>query len=191
MKIIVDPHAIPESDYPFIVSKGGGIDPLSRLIRWRTNSWCEHSMLAINPGKVVWESASSWYGEGDVQSYMTPNTCLKYYAINEINPQAVQALRDYVSNRIASPWYHKLYDWVGIMGQAVGLPKIHTPGLEYCSVDAIHALKAMAPALGGLSQKVLEIMDPEENPGYLDMVMNKYNSLFTCKYMYQYGAISQ
>ncbi len=186
MQSITDPHDIPASEYPFIVSKGGGIDPLSRLIRWRTSSWCEHSMLAINPGKVVWESASSWYGEGDVKIYMTPNTCLRYYSLVDINPAAIDALRTYVYNRIKSPWYHKLYDWVGILGEAVGLPKIHTPGLEYCSVDAIHALEAMEPALGGDSQSIISNIDPEQNPGYLDHFMSAYPSIFNCKYEYQY-----
>lgn len=188
MQTILDPHSIPVEEYPFIVSKGGGIDPLSRLIRWRTNSWCEHSMLAVNPGKVIWESASSWYGEGDMSIYMVPNTCLRFYSLVNINPQAIQALRDYVTGRMKSPWYNKLYDWVGILGEAVGLPKIHTPGLEYCSVDAIHALEAMAVDLDNYNKTIITNIPVEENPGYLDLYMNSYPSVFTCKYQYQYGA---
>lgn len=183
---ILDPRQIPPNEFPFIISKGGGIDPISRLIRWRTHSWCEHSMLAINPGKFVWESASSWYGEGPMEDYMTPENCLKFYQLVDINLDAYDLLRDYVARRIASPWYHKLYDWVGIMGQALGLPKIHTPGLEYCTVDAIHALEYMAPALPKSTQDFISSIPPEENPGYLDQVMLNYPKVVRLYGTYQY-----
>lgn len=191
MQVILDPRTIPQSEFPFIVSKGGGIDLMSKLIRWRTKSWCEHSMLAINAGKFVWEDTANWYGEGPMEKYMVPDVCLKFYSLNNINPAAIEALRNYVYTRINSPWYHKMYDWLGIVGEAVGLPKIHTPGLEYCSVDAIHALESMGPPIGGDDQKIIANIDPEENPGYLDMFENNYPKIFTCQYIYQYGAKPQ
>lgn len=182
---ILDPRAIPPSDFPFIISKGGGIDPVSRLIRWRTHSWCEHSMLSLHPGKLVWEAASSWYGEGSMEKYMIPGNILKFYQLVDINIHAILALENYVANRIASPWWHKLYDWVGIMGEAVGLPKIHTPGLEYCSVDAIHALEVMAPAMPKDAQVVINSIPIEENPGYLDQVMASNPKIFNPYGVYQ------
>lgn len=186
--LINDPRDIPIEEGPFIVSKGGGIDLMSKLIRWRTKSWCEHSMLCINPGKLVWESTANWYGEGSMNSYMVPNVHLKFYSLVDINPLAVQLLRNYVYGRIKSPWYNKLYDYIGILGQAIGLPKVHTPGLEYCSVDAIHALKSMASGLKGDSESIINNVPDEESPGYLDLFMNQYPSVFVCKYEYQYGA---
>lgn len=191
MLSVWDPRSIPQSDFPFIVSKGGGIDPISRLIRWRTRSWCEHSMLAINPGKFVWESATSWYGEGPMEKYMIPDTCLKFYQLVNMNPAAYSALRKYVGDRIASPWWHKLYDWVGIMGEALGTPKIHTPGLEYCSVDAIHALESMVTALPAQDDVLINNIPQEENPGYLDQVMVNYPKVFKLYGVYQYGAKPQ
>lgn len=183
---IADPRLIPTSEGPMIVSKGGGTDLMSRLIRWRTKSWCEHSMLFVNQGEFVWESAASWYGPGPMDSYLTPGTCLRFYRLVDINPAAVIALNNYIATRLASPWYDKTYDWVGIVGEAIGFPKIHTPGLEYCSVDAIHALEAMGTAIGGDSENIIAAIPPEENPGYLDLVMNQYVSVFQCAYQYNY-----
>lgn len=188
MQQIIDPRQIPQNEFPFIVSKGGGNDLMSKLIRWRTKSWCEHSMLAINQGKFVWEDTASWYGEGPMEDYMVPDVCLKFYKLVDINDQAIQDLRNYIYGRIHSPWYDKTYDWIGIFGEAIGFPKIHTPGLEYCSVDAIHALEAMGPALKGDSQSIIESIPPEENPGYLDAVLMQYKSVFQLAYQYNYGA---
>lgn len=186
IKTILDPRTIPQSDFPFIVSKGGGIDLMSRLIRWRTNSWCEHSMLAINPGKFVWEDTANWYGEGPMEHYMVPNVCLKFYQLVDMNPASFDLLRKYVATRISSPWYDKIYDWVGILGEAIGFPKIHTPGLEYCSVDAIHALGAMVPSLPSIDNQVIRSIPSEENPGYLDLLMLNYPKVFRAYGTYQY-----
>ena len=189
MNQILDPRTIPQSDYdvsPFFVSKGGGTDIMSKLIRWRTKSWCEHSMLSINPGKFVWESASNWYGEGKMDSYLVPNNKLVFYQLVNCTPETTSALRQYVYNRINSPWWNKMYDYVGILGEALGTPKIHTPGLEYCSVDDIHALKTIAPTLPHADQLIINSIPDEENPGYLDMVMLNAKTVFKEYGVYQY-----
>ena len=183
---IIDPRQIPQSDFPFFISKGGGIDILSKLIRWRTKSWCEHSMLGINAGYFVWESANSWYGEGKMDTYMTNDNCLKFYQLVNQTPSTIDALRKYVQNRINSPWWNKLYDWVGIVGEAVGAPKIHTPGLEYCSVDDIHALKTIAYTLPEADQSVINAIPNEENPGYLDQTMVSSPQVFKLYGTYQF-----
>lgn len=186
MQIIEDPRAIPQAEFPFIVSCHGS-DLVSRLIQWRTGSWCNHSMIAQTQGKFVWESAASWYGEGPMGVYMRPGTILKFYSLVEITPAAIDALEAYVYNRIHSPWWNKAYDWLGIVGQAVGIPKFHTPGLEYCSVDATHALKAMAPYLGAFSRQEIAVLPDEENPGDLDLAMQHFTSVFNCRYQYTFG----
>src|ERR1019366_5914997 len=109
MLTITDPRAIPTSDGPMIVSKGGGLDLASRLIRWRTSAWCEHSMLFLQQGKFVWEGPMAWYDEGPMEGYMVPNVCLKFYQLVNMNPVANKALQDYVTNRIKSPWWTKMY----------------------------------------------------------------------------------
>jgi hypothetical protein len=185
--IITDPRLIPEAAGPLIVSKGGGVDVFSRLIRWRTKSWCEHSMLFLNPGHFVWEGPADFYKEGPMDGYMVPNVVLKFYRLVDMNADADSALRAYVDSRIKSPWYNKLYDWVGIFGEAVGLPKIHTPGLEYCSVDAIHALHTIMPYLPYKSRVVLASIPPEENPGYLDRVMANSPDVFELYGTYTYS----
>ena len=186
--IITDPRAIPTSDGPMIVSKGGGLDLESRLIRWRTGSWCEHSMIFLNQGQCIWEGPPYFYGPGKMEGYMVPNVCLKFYQLGDMNPAALKILQDYVNARIAAPWWAKAYDWIGIFGEAIGFPKIHTPGLEYCSVDAIHALEAMAPALGGDSQNMISLIPAEENPGFLDNFMAQHPSIVKLYGVYQYGA---
>lgn len=159
---------------------------MSCLIRWRTKSWCEHSMLGIEPGKFVWESSASWYGEGKMDSYLVPNNCLKFYTLVNQTPATITALQTYVQNRINSPWYDKLYDWIGILGEAVGTPKIHTPGLEYCSVDDIHALKSIVDTLPHADQLIINSIPDEENPGYLDMVMVNAKTVFNLYGVYHY-----
>lgn len=159
---------------------------MSKLIRWRTNSWCEHSMLGINAGNFVWESAASWYGEGKMDSYLVADNKLVFYTLVNQTPETIAALRAYVQNRINAGPIDHIYDWFGIVGEAVGFPKIHTPGLEYCSVDDIHALKAIASTLPHADQLIINNIPDEENPGYLDMVMTNAKSVFKVYGIYQY-----
>ena len=184
MITIIDPRKIPQSDLPMIVSVGG-TDIVSRLIHWRTHFWCNHSMLCIDQGQFVWESLNSWYGKGKMEQYMTPGTTLKFYQLKNINSLAIEDLRNYVANRIASPWYKKMYDWIGIFGEAIGFPKIHTPGLEYCSVDTIHAMQAMV-SLTDADKALIAKIPSEQCPGYLDLVMNSNPNVFNYYGQYKY-----
>ena len=119
-----------------------------------------------------------------MEHYMVPGVTLKFYQFKEMTPDAYILLQKYVQTRISSSWPDKLYDWLGIVGQAIGFPKFHTPGLEYCSVDAIHAMEAMAPALPFDTRALIGSIPAEENPGYLDNVLSS-SPLINCYGVYK------
>lgn len=144
-------------------------------------------MLCVNQKKFIWESAASWYGEGKMDSYLVADNKLVFYSLVNQTPDTVSALKMYVENRIKAPFVDHIYDWAGIVGEAIGIPKFHTPGLEYCSVDNIHALKTIAYTLPQADQKIIYNIPNEENPGYLDNVMVNSPKVFKLYGIYQYG----
>lgn len=177
---ITDPRSIPQSDLPLFVFSDNTTDLISFLITWRTRGAWNHAMLALNEGKFVWQGWT--YQEGKMETYMKKGSRLEFFTLVNMSPEVRILLTSYVVNKIKLPWYKKLYDWIGIFGQAIGLPKIHTPGLEYCSVDVTLALKTVAPALSPAEQYIINAIPDQINPQDLHDYFMKYPAIFR-----QYG----
>ena len=166
--IIPDPRQIPQSEFPFSVSYGSSVDPVDETIEWWDRSKVGHSMWAIHQGKFIWESVTSWYGEGPMETYMKKGGLLKFWQLTEVTPEFKIALGNYCQNRINAPWWEHTYNWIGIVGQIVGIHWISTPGLEYCSQDVVHGYKKCAsPNLAQEEVDCINKMDDNFNPAAL------------------------
>jgi hypothetical protein len=169
---ITDPQTIPQSSLPLFVFSDSATDFIAFLITWRTKGTWNHAMLLANQDKFA---AQAWtYAEVPIAVYMKKGSRLEFFSLVNTTANIEKAVQDYVSRRLAAPWWHKVYDFVGILGQAVGMPKIHTPGLEYCSVDVTNCLKTIANLLPTADQATIDAIPNEINPQDLHdyMVMN-------------------
>lgn len=159
---INDPRHIPQSNLPLFVFSDNAIDLISFLITWRTKGIWNHAMSLTTAGKL---DVQAWsYTEVPIQDYMKKGSRLDFYTLVNSSPSVSIAAQGYVSNRLKQPWYKKTYDWIGIFGQAIGFPKIHTPGLEYCSVDVTNLLKSISHLLPLKDQLVINAIPDEINP---------------------------
>ncbi len=79
---------------------------------------------------------------------------------------------------MALPWWRKQYDWLGILGQALHLPWIHTPGLEYCSVDLLRCWKAGAMFLPAHDRTVILGIPNESSPSDLNRWAGNHPEVF-------------
>lgn len=169
MVIIKDPRLIPQVDDPLLVlCNQTGI--ISDIIDCRTHDagvlpW-DHAMLSINQGKFVCQNMRilNAYKEIPMESYMTKGTQLAFVTLVNSNPEFVKAFSKSVQNRLTSPWWQTQYDYLGILGQAIGQDWIHTPGLRYCSVDVIRHLVNSCPTLPKADQLIINNIPPESNP---------------------------
>lgn len=178
---IKDPRTIVQKDLPLFVFSDSSTDIVSFLITWRTKGNWNHAMLAVNQGKFAIQSIG--YTEQDMSIYMKKGARLDFYKLVNLPLGIPLFASQYVSKRLSQPWWTKMYDWIGIFGQAIGFPKIHTPGLEYCSVDVTNCLKSICRLLPKADQDVIMNIPNEVNPQQLHDIMVANPSVFV-----QYGS---
>ena len=177
MLTISDPRTIPQNDLPLTVLANQTNSIISSLIDWKTNSSVDHAMMYVTPG-VFTSQAFPVYHNVPIEAYMKKGGRLKFVNFLHINGQAANALRNAVSARMALPWYQKMYDYLGIFGQAIGQPWIHTPGLEYCSVDVLRCWKTAAPYLPDLDRDLILSIPNESSPSVLDDYVKNHPEVF-------------
>ena len=161
---ITDPRTLPQDFY--FISKDGTYDFVSYLIKLRTQAEWNHSMLMRNPGKVV--SQDMQLTESPIDSYMKNGTRLDFFTLVDNNKRASDAMNAYIDKRLAGNWLSKSYDIIGIFGQLIGVPAIHTPGLDYCSVFTLSVLKAAAPFLSEKAGNIIMAQSVESQPQQLE-----------------------
>jgi len=173
---IPDPRKIPQTDFPLFIFANNSVDLTSFIVTWRTKGTWNHAMLARTQGLFV---SQAWtYAEFDMARYMKPGVRLRFFTLKNADQTTVTAINGYIAARLKAPWFHKLYDWIGIFGQAIGLPAIHTPGLEYCSVDVVKALKTIAWTLPEIDQNIIAGIPDESHPQQVHDVMWSFPQTF-------------
>lgn len=173
---IIDPRMLGTSMGPWVVLNNNTKDPIAQGIDLVTNipgiDPEDHAMLSIDPGKFVWESMTLWnaYKEAPMDQYLVKGGQLKFVALVNNNSAFQEAFKKSVQQRLARPGIENSYDFFGVFGQLMGrvIPGaqniIHTPGLEYCSVDVIRHLVNACPYLPKADQVVINNIPRETNP---------------------------
>lgn len=182
---IIDPRLLNQTRGPWVILYNNTLDPVAQTIDFRTNIKGidpeDHAMLSINTGEFVWESMSLWnaYRQGSMDTFMTKGGSLKFVSLVNSNPDFENAFSKSVQQRLARPAIENSYDFLGIFGQAIGQPWIHTPGLEYCSVDVIRHLVNACPYLPKADQLIINTIPRETNPEQLwQIILNNPNIFF-------------
>lgn len=187
---IIDPRLLPISLGPWLVLYNNTLDPIAQVIDITTDIKGidpeDHAMISINQGEFVWESMSLWnaYKQGPMDVFMVKGGSLKFVQLVNNNPQFTAAFNKSVQKRLSRPGLENSYDFLGVFGQLVdrAIPGaknyIHTPGLEYCSVDVIRHLVNACPCLPKEDQQVINSIPPETNPESLWQIVLNYPRTF-------------
>ena len=187
---INDPRLLLQSQEPFIVLCNQN-DFISKAIDWRTDikgiQPFDHAMLSINAGKFACQSMGIFnaYKEIPMSQYMTKGTQLCFVQLVNNSPEFTAAFTKSVQKRLTAPWWVTQYDYLGVfVGQSLGLPWIHTPGLEYCSVDVIRHLVNACPYLPKEDQLVINAIPRQTNPEALWQIILNNPKTFLVYGMY-------
>jgi hypothetical protein len=179
MTNIIDPRKLPPNFY--LISKSG-VDVVSALIQWWTGLW-NHSMLMRNPGKVVWQGIQ--IVEKPIDFYMKKDTRMDFFTIKNLPPNALIAMNKYINHRMSGPWYSQTYDFIGILGQILKQPWIHTPGLDYCSVFELAVLRSGAPFMPSEMANPIMAMAQESNPQQMHDFYVAHSDIFNYEGAYE------
>jgi len=107
-----------------------------------------HSMWVyrLSNGYPVCISQELELTERVLNEFLTGNYLLKFWH----NPKWTNKQREKVTKvmwrDLKRPWYARLYDFLGIVGQALHLPFINIPWLHYCSENAGKYLQILEPS---------------------------------------------
>jgi len=176
---IIDPLEITNADCPVFVQSSDMRSFFGWGIRKRTKSNWNHSMISRLSGKVV---SQSWtYKEIDIKEYMKPGQLLKFWVCKDITKEEANAIYIKIMMDLKRPWYKKMYDWLGILGQAIGIKKINIDGLNYCTEDVILHLKTIVPYVTEELHKILINIPAHPHPDELKEYFLKHPDYFKIK----------
>ena len=185
-QIIPDPNDIPTSEAPLIVFS----DHTSGLIEWaikmRTKGEYNHIMLFLEQGYFV--SQGNTYSVTPMERYMKKGNRLLFVKIKGLTVQQKQRFKESVDRKLSLPWHKKLYDWVGILGQAIGFKNLNINGLNYCSEDVrLHLFQLIPYLTEEQSETVKAISEFQAHGSPQDHreVVKKYPNVFELVYLWQ------
>lgn len=173
---ITDPRTIPQSDLPLLVLANTTDNLIADAIDIRTLGNYDHAMVCIHQGKFCTQGLT--YSEVLMENYMKQGSQLKFIKLVHGNVAFNFAFNQAVLARLALPWYKKFYDFIGIFGQAIGQPWIHTPGLDYCSVVLVGYLKKCGLNLPFPDNNIIQNIPNESNPQNIDTITKANPSVF-------------
>jgi hypothetical protein len=125
-----DVMAIPEKYLPMMVFS----DNLRSLLSWGIKVHEEgnynHFMWLIRPGTIA--SQNMLFQKQPVRDYFAKYR-MKFWYCPYWTPEQRKTLIDAIEADLAQPWYKRVYDCLAIVGQALHLDFLQTPGIDICS----------------------------------------------------------
>jgi hypothetical protein len=126
---------------------------------WGVNIDVSHMMTMTEHGLFNCQDPSG-FSQIPVTAYMTKGTKIIFIDIANMTPQAYQAMCLIVSERLGKQGY----DWLQIVGQAIGLDFLHMPGTEDCSEEGVREMKGIAPNMPDSFQSLVKSWSNQMNP---------------------------
>lgn len=136
------PKDLPLEGFPYLVFADKTYGWIESLIKIRTEGQYNHVMFAIAPDKFA--SQGGTYATFGFSAYMKKGNRLKFVEIVGLTDIQKGKIFESIGNKLNKPWYKKRYDFLGILGQAVGIKKVNNPWTDYCSEDVVEHIKNMA-----------------------------------------------
>lgn len=127
----LDPRKL-SGNMPYVVL----VDDRRSFIGWSIKAHSSgnygHAMILAWPGRCM---SQNWNGfqEIDIDTYMKPGTFLKIWSKKGQTAGERDAIYANLARERKEPWYRKIYDFFGIVGQFVRIPAINSPWQRYCS----------------------------------------------------------
>jgi hypothetical protein len=127
----INPVDIPDQDLPLIVLSDFSSGIIQSLIKIRTNSEFSHIMVMNREG--FFASQGNMFSEAPLTRYMKTGNRLKFFKIKNLTEEERFILSKKMEDDLTAPWWKRLYDYPGILGQAFNIRWFNSPFRAYCS----------------------------------------------------------
>ena len=165
----INPRKIPKTRLPLIVLSDHSSGFIQWIIKWRTKANYNHIMFMLYPGEFV--SQGNVWSKISINRYMTKNSRLKFWKIKNLKGYEKTKLYNMINTDLKKSWWFRKYDYLGILGQALGIKKINNPRTMFCSERVAHYLSAIIPD-----------MPEHPSPHDLNELFKKHPRFFTYGY---------
>lgn len=125
-----DVMAIPERLLPMVVFSDNLRSFFSSAIKQHSEGNYNHLMWLIRPGVIA--SQNYLFQAQPVQDYFN-GFRLKFWHCPEWTLEQRDLIKNAIDADLAKPWYRRMYDYLAIVGQGIGISALQTPGIDICS----------------------------------------------------------
>ena len=178
--VYIDPTKITCGQLPLIVFSDHTSGLIEWLIKWRTKGAYNHIMWMHREG--FFASQGNTYSEATLARYMKKGNRLKFVRVIGLTPVQRSLIFASISQKLKLPWWRKLYDWTGVLGQAIGWPNLNVPGLDFCSEDVPRPLFGLLKYLDITDVRYVDIQNipRHTSPQALNEYMQAHPKTFEC-----------
>lgn len=141
----IDPKEITESQLPIIILEEDRQGMFGWAIRWHSKDNYNHAEIMVHPRKVASQNPGG-YKELPIDKLMTGRTFMKFWQFDPVDRREIEIIRKQVEADLAKPWWGRKYDFLGILGQALGVRWIQSPWGKFCS-ESVSANLRLIPRL--------------------------------------------
>ena len=121
---------IPERLLPMVVFSDNLRSFFSSAIKQHSEGNYNHLMWLVRPCVIA--SQNYLFQSQPVQDYFN-GFRLKFWHCPEWTPAQRKQIIDAIDADLAQPWYRRMYDYLAIVGQGIGISALQTPGIDICS----------------------------------------------------------
>lgn len=165
----VDPTTFKDGDLTFILCNDAQ-GMLGWFIKWYTKGNYCHAMIMRRPGFVCTQNDT--YKELPLKNYLINSEGLKFWRINNLTPAEFNLINVAITKDLSAPWWRRMYNYLGLVGQALHVPGISMPGQDICSQRDAEYLR--------LLPRLASIIPEHPSPADLDSIFRAYPKLMTC-----------
>lgn len=128
----IDPIKFTEADMPVIIIEEDRQGLLGGLIKWKSAGNYNHVEAMIRPGIVISQGPAG-LKEIPIKDQLHPRIKMKFWKFCPQDPAEKIYFFEAIKKDLQKPWYRKRYDFLGILGQAIGIRWLQIPWRRYCS----------------------------------------------------------
>ena len=158
----INPKELTETNLPVIIFEEDRQGLFGWLIRWHDKDNYNHIEIMVNLGKVASQNPKG-YKEVPLEKYMLKRVFMKFWQFDPIDRKEIDIIKEQVGKDLAKPWWARRYDFLGIIGQAIGLRWIQSPWGKFCSESVAANLR--------LIPRLRDIIPKRPNPSELNKIL--------------------
>lgn len=132
MEALIDPTEFTQEDMVLLTFSQNARGLFNFFTALRTKSGWGHVMIMHEP-RLFASQTLTGYKEVPLEKYRKKGVTLKFWRVKGLTEQQKNEFDCRIKEGLKAPWWKRRYDFLGILGQLIGVQKLNSPWSKYCS----------------------------------------------------------